>query len=63
MLDREFLKSDETHRSYSGKTGWDAYHVGNGIYEKQSNGRREYLVVRNGEVETIEFDEVLSLIA
>ena len=61
-LDREFLKADDSHRSYSGKTGWDAYYVGDGLYEKQSGGRREYIVVRNGEVEIIEFDEVLSLI-
>lgn len=62
-LNREFLTANETHRSYSGKTGWDAFLIeDDGIYEKQSLGRREYFLVENGEVTEIEYDEVLTLV-
>lgn len=61
-LDRKFLKADERERSYSGKTGYDVFYITeNGIYEKVSNGNREYFVVRNGEKTTVDYETVLKM--
>lgn len=62
-LDRQFLKADKHERSYSGKTGYDFFYISeNGVYEKVSNGNREYFVVRNGEKTTVDYETVLKMV-
>lgn len=63
-LNRQFLKADERERSYSGKTGYDFFYISeNGVYEKASNGNREYFVVKNGEKITIDYESVLKMVS
>lgn len=62
-LDRQFLREDEKERSYSGKTGYNIYHIqDNGVYEKSSSGKKEYFVIENGVKKEIEYSDVLKLV-
>ena len=62
---REFLNAVARDWSYSGKTGTTAYELENGkIYEINEPWKdRRFVEVRNGEIKTLDTEEVLSKFA